>query len=143
MFGRFRVKPFNDDQSINKFCASFTRLCRSRLKYTLLLAGHFLKSSIGWWGFGWLNFSNSWKKNSFYETIKKYLAVTTSLPYQMLLKFVRNKVTSISLQSSQEEISLQSSQEERKSLKIKNNIDKVLFLITKPSTHKRILEQHF
>ena len=115
--------------------------------YILLLAGHFLKTSIGNQRLMRVRLTKFLKflvkKHSFYETIKKYLAFITSFPSQMILKFVRNKVTSISLQSSQEEISLQSSQEERKSLKIKNNIDKVLFLITKPSTHKRILEQHF
>ena len=106
--------------------------------YILLLAGHFLKTSIGNQRLMRVRLTKFLKflvkKHSFYETIKKYLAFTTSFPSQMIVKFVRNKVTSISSQSSQEG---------RKGLKIKNNIDKVLFLITKPSTHKRILEQHF
>ena len=107
---------------------SAVALCQSRLKYILLLTGHSLKTSNDNQGLAVDRLTRKFlKKNSFYKKIKKYLAVTTSFPSQILLQFVRNKVTSISLQSSQEG---------RKGLKIKkNNIDKVLFLVTKPSTH--------
>ena len=113
VFGKFRVKHFNEDKSTNKFCALFTRVCQSRLKYILLLADHCLTSNenqgpVRFWLTKFIKFLE--KNKNIYETIKKYLAVTTSFPSQILLQFVRNKVTSISLQSSQEE---------RKGLKIK------------------------